>query len=128
TATATGLGLTGSAAGNYSLSPTTASDDAQIVTLMIAPSISADDKPYDGSTAATFTCSLPGVIAVDALNVSCSGSAVFADPNVGTWQVTASGLVLGGSAKGNYTLWPTTATASAKINQLSITAAIDAND
>src|SRR6185369_7222349 len=114
--------------GNYSLSATTASDDAEINPLTVAPSISAEGKTYDGTNAATFTCSLPGVLAADVSNVNCSGSATFADSNVGTWKVTATGLVLGGSAAGNYSLSPTTAEGSAKINALSITATIEAND
>src|SRR5262249_43673956 len=126
---ATGLGLTGSAAGNYDLSPPTASASAKIIALKITASIVADDKNYDGTNAAKITCSLNGVVAIDLGNVKCTGgSATFADFNIGVWEVFATGLGLTGSAAANYNLSPATATGSAKIIALTITASIVAKD
>ncbi|MBV5349830.1 hypothetical protein JZU71_01330, partial [bacterium] len=81
---------------------------------LVDPSIIANNKMYDGNSTASFTCALTGVIGVD--DVTCSGGAAsFADPNVGTSIVTATGLGLSGLDSGNYQLSSTSATDSADI-------------
>ena len=85
---------------------------------MAVPHITASDKVYDGTTAATIlTRTLTGVLAADEANVSLTGgTATFADPNVGNGKtVTATGLSLSGTAAGNYELSSTTATTTANI-------------
>jgi len=86
-----------------------------VQTASLTPSIAASNKTYDGTTAATFTCSLSGVVGTD--NVSCTGgSAVFASAAAGTGTtVTATGLQLTGAKAANYTLASTTATTTANI-------------
>src|SRR5205807_9061089 len=81
----------------------------------LTASITAPNKTYDGTTAATFTCSLSGVVGAD--DVSCTGGiAVFASAAVGTGTaVTATGLQLTGTKAANYTLASTTATTTANI-------------
>jgi YDG domain len=70
----------------------------------LTAAITAADKVYDGNTDATYTCALSGVVGTE--DVTCDGThpGVFADKNVGTWTVTASGLALAGTAKDNYVL------------------------
>lgn len=80
--------------------------------------MTAANKPYDGTFTAKTTCSLVGVLAADAANVTCSaGVASFATDSVGTGiTVTATGIVLSGSATGNYLLSFTSATTTANIS------------
>ncbi len=66
--------------------------------------VTAQDKVYDGTTAATLTGgTLSGVVGDDAVTV-LPGSGAFANANAGTWAVTASGYALGGAEAGNYLL------------------------
>ncbi|MBI4214054.1 MAG: hypothetical protein HY534_07080, partial [Chloroflexi bacterium] len=116
TVTATGITLSGAAATNYSLTSTTATASANITPASVTASVTAANKVYDGTTAATIvTCSLSGIIGSD--SVTCaSASATFADAEVGSDKtVTASGISLSGTAAGNYALASTTATTSANI-------------
>ena len=88
--------------------------------------MTASDKVYDGNNTATITsCTLSGVIAPDV--VTCSDSATFADKNVGTWTVTATGITLGGGSATNYTLSSTTTTTTAQITPKTLTASITGN-
>ncbi|HMH79084.1 MAG TPA: YDG domain-containing protein, partial [Candidatus Acidoferrum sp.] len=130
TVTATGITLTGTTAGNYTLGAnTTATTTAKINAKSVTAAITADDKDYDATTAATIHCTLSGVLAAEAANVTCSGTGSFADANAGPGKtVTSNNLTLGGTASGNYILSSTTATASATIRKKSVTAAITADD
>ncbi len=122
TVNVTGINVTGLDAGNYTFNAT-ASTTADITKRSIAPIVSAPDKVYDGTTAAPgTTCALTGVLADDAGNVVCSGTAAFADKNVGTSKtVTLSGITLAGTAAGNYALGAATATDPATISPKPIT-------
>jgi hypothetical protein len=110
--TVSGLTLTGSAAGNYTLSqPTGLSNNITALGVTISSGITANGKPYDGTTTATLSSNnvvLAGILAGDVSNVKLSTNgyvANFVSPNVGTGiGVTVSGLTLTGSAAGNYTL------------------------
>jgi len=83
----------------------------------LVASITAANKPPDGTTTATITsCTLTGVAPADAGNVTCIASGgTFASASVGTWQVTAN-VTLAGPAAGNYSLSSPTATTTANIN------------
>ena len=83
-------------------------------------SITADDKTYDGTTAATIASrSLSGVISGDEVSY-VGGTATFDNRNAGTGKtVTATGLGLAGGDAGNYTV-NTSATATAAIKRLGI--------
>ena len=96
----------------------------------VTPSITADDKDYDGTATATIHCALSGVLPADTGNVTCSGTGSFADANAGPGKtVTSNNIALGGSASGNYTLGAnTTATTTAKINPKLVTATITASN
>jgi filamentous hemagglutinin family protein len=125
TVAASGLGLAGLDAGNYTVN-TTASTTADITALAITGAITAANKTYDGTTAATITDrSLSGVIAGDTVDY-VGGTATFADKNAGSSKtVTATGLGLGGADANNYSV-NTTATTTADIAALTITGAITA--
>ena len=123
--TVSGTTLTGADAGNYTLSiPATALAD--IVAKSIGGTVSANDKTYDGTTAATGTVALTGVVAGDA--VTAGGTVLtFSDKNAGVDKtVTVSGTVLSGADAGNYVL-TLPATTIADIFAKAISATVAAN-
>src|SRR5207249_6764155 len=117
-----GSGVSATFATDSTYSGSAGSNSLTVNPKSIAPSITANSKVYDGTAADNFSCGLSGVLAADIGNVNCTGgSATFASATVGTWTVTATGLNLTGSAAGNYTLSPTSATGQADITALHIT-------
>ncbi|MBU3539525.1 YDG domain-containing protein [Polynucleobacter sp. UK-Gri1-W3] len=126
--TMTGVTLTGAAAGNYyvaGVGPQTLTANITPAPLTISSGLTANNKAYDGTTAATIssaTQTLAGVLASDVGNVAISSSGpytgAFSQSNVGTGlAVSASttpttiaggtynamtGVTLSGSARGNY--------------------------
>ena len=111
------LSQTAATSGRYGLTAPIVSTSANIVALNITASVTAANKPYDGTTTATVNnCTPNNVIAGD--TVTCSAaSGAFSSANAGTWTVTASGITLGGAQSMNYGLSSTTATTSATINK-----------
>jgi hypothetical protein len=105
----TGYSLSGSAAGNYTLtqpSGLTANITNKVITIT---GLSGVNKLYDGIATATLsgTAALSGVETADAGNVILDGTpvATFADATVGTGKsLNVTGYSLSGSAAGNYTL------------------------
>lgn len=89
--------------------------DMPVVTADITPKevtvsgITAEDKPYDGNTAATLkydAATINGKVDGDTLTVSATGT--FVDKNVGEDRtVSISNLTIGGEDAGNYVLAPT---------------------
>jgi hypothetical protein len=123
-------GVSASFAGNSSYGAGSGTASLTVSQATLTPTITASNKPYDGTTATTageVTGHLAGVLSGDTGNVSLTWTgAVFASANVGTGiTVTASGLGLSGGAAGNYTLGSTTSaqtTASITAAALTITA------
>ncbi|MFS2035879.1 YDG domain-containing protein [Polaromonas sp. CT11-55] len=121
--TVTGYTLGGADAGNYTVVQPTA------VTANITPAsltvtgVSANNKVYDATTAAT----LGGTAAVTALAGDVvtvgGGTGTFANKNVGNGKaVTATGYTLGGADAGNYTVvLPTGLTANITPASLTVT-------
>src|SRR6188768_3060429 len=113
------------AAGNYTLASTTATTTASITAVSLTATVTAANKPYDGTNAATSTCALAGVVGPDV--VTCAGTATFDTALVGTGKtVTVTGITLSGAAAGNYTLAATTATTTANITAVALTASVTA--
>ena len=111
TVTVSGLTLTGSASSNYSLTQPSLIANITAATVTITSGITANNKVYDGTTAATISSNnvvLSGVIAGDTANVKLSTNgytATFASATAGSGiGVTVSGLSLTGTASGNYAL------------------------
>ncbi|OWK41748.1 surface proteins containing Ig-like domains-like [Fimbriiglobus ruber] len=104
--TLTPSAASGSGLSNYTITYTTGS---LTVARKSAPitGVSADDKVYDGTTAATLDtddASVSGAVSGDAVAVA-GGSGTFATANVGTGiTVTATGFGLSGADAANYTL------------------------
>ena len=128
--TVSGLGLTGSAATNYSLTqPTGLTANITAATVLITSGVTANSKVYDGTTTTGISSNnvvFNGLVAADAANVKLSTNgytATFASANVGNGiMVTVGGLTLTGSAAGNYTLTQPTGL-TANITALSVTVA-----
>ena len=112
-----GVTLSGTDAGNYTLSSSSGSTTADITPKTLSVSaITALDKIYDGTTFATLSGgTLSGVIAGD--NVNLSGTTgTFDTKNVGTNKtVTIADDALSGSDAGNYAVSPAGGTATADI-------------
>jgi hypothetical protein len=124
----TGLTLAGTKSGNYALSSTSATAQADITAKGISGAFTADNKVYDGGTAASvLTRALPtGIIVGD--NVSLTGgTAAFDNKNVGNGRtVTLVGATLAGDDAGNYTL-TSVATTTANITPLGLAGSFAAN-
>ncbi|MBT8604201.1 filamentous hemagglutinin N-terminal domain-containing protein [Polynucleobacter paneuropaeus] len=141
--TMAGVALTGVAAGNYyvtGVGPQTLTANITPAPLTINTGLTAANKVYDGTTAATITAAtqtLSGVLTADAGNVAVGSSGpytgTFGQSNVGNGlTVTASttattiaggtynamtGVTLGGSAAGNYYVTGTTSPITANITR-----------
>ena len=134
---------TGTATGSYTIYYKVQGDsnhtdtEAKTVTATIAKKaitisgIAAQDKVYDGTTAATLVYDqvvYGGIVEGDALSIVATGT--FVDANVGTGKtVTLSGLMLGGTSIGNYQLAESgqQITATATITPRSIEGAVFGN-
>ncbi|MYM29220.1 filamentous hemagglutinin N-terminal domain-containing protein [Duganella sp. CY15W] len=119
------VSLSGGDAGNYTLS-VSSSGTATITPRALTANVTAADKVYDGSTAASIALS------VNALNgdaVQISGSGVFADKNAGSGKVVnVSGVQLTGADARNYTMNTGSLQAHASITPRSLTASVTASD
>ena len=134
--TVSGLTLSGTAAGNYTLTqPSGLSADITALGVTITSGLSANSKPYDGTTAATISSNnvaLSGVLGGDAANVRLNTNgytANFTSAAAGTGVgVTVSGLTLSGTAAGNYTLTqPSGLSANITALGVTITSGLSAN-
>jgi hypothetical protein len=120
TVTVSGIEAGGTDGANYLVSDATTSTTADITPRTLTVSATAQNKVYDGTTAATVTLSSSGVVAGDAVSFSDTG-ATFATKNAGTGEtVTVAGISDSGADAGNYTLANTSATTLANITPLSI--------
>ncbi|WP_158601891.1 YDG domain-containing protein [Pararobbsia silviterrae] len=113
-------GNSGALPSNYTF--TGGTDWVTITPLSISVSATAQNKTYDGTTAATATITPSGVLSGDTVNFSfAAGNANFATPNAGNGiQVTVSGITASGADAGDYTFNPT-ATTSADIYPYALT-------
>ena len=108
------LTLGGSAAGNYTLTGASGSVTVNPLALTFT-----GGKTYDATTSAT-AAQLTFTNNLDGANLTMSGSVTLASASVGSPAITNfSGLTLGGSAAGNYTL--TGASGSVTVNPLALT-------
>ncbi|MCT8100762.1 filamentous hemagglutinin N-terminal domain-containing protein [Acinetobacter sp. C_4_1] len=132
--TVSGYSLTGADAGNYTLiQPTGLTASISKAVINAITGITANNKTYDGTTAATLntgSAGFTGMVAGDNLTVATS-TGNFIDKNAGTGKtVNITGLSLGGSDAGNYVLASTTAMTTADISKATIAnvAGITANN
>jgi hypothetical protein len=124
TVTVSGLTISGTQAGDYTLTQPTTSANITPATLTVS-GVTGVNKVYNSTTAAslnTGSASLVGVFSGDTVTLVTSGATgTFASKNVGNGiTVAVSGLTLSGTQAGNYTL--TQPTTSAKITPATLTA------
>lgn len=125
TVTETGASLAGAAASDYVLSVGPGS--ANITPAALSATVSANNKVYDATTAATGQIgSLSGIFGADDVSVDSTAAAYnFAVKNVGVGiPVSNTGAVLRGTDAGNYRL--TVQNGSANINPVPLTVSIQA--
>ena len=116
--TVSGLTLAGPQAGNYVVGPATTQANITAATLTVT-GITAENKPYDGTTTATLNtgaAALVGVVPGDAVSLNTSlAVGTFVSPAIGTGKtVLISGLTVTGADAGNYNLVQPTATATSR--------------
>ena len=130
--TINGFALGGAQAGDYSLAAPTTTADITARGLTLTPdngNLTADNKPYDGNTAATFTTGANPFVGLQGgeVGVTLAGVGTFADANVGTAITVTPGVFgLAGADSGNYTLdeqpvGPYTANITGPVNLAAIT-------
>ncbi|MEN9319899.1 MAG: hypothetical protein RLZZ309_886, partial [Bacteroidota bacterium] len=126
--TVSGISITGTDAGNYTLTNVTAITNANITVKSLTVSATANNKVYDGNTTAvvgTLTSNKLGLDVIDIANTT----ATFANKNVGlAKEVTVSGISISGTDAGNYTLTNVTAITNADITVKSLTVSATANN
>ncbi|MHA4868774.1 YDG domain-containing protein [Duganella sp. PWIR1] len=120
-----GVGLSGADAGNYTLSVGSAGS-AAITPRALTASVTASDKVYDGTTAASIAFSSTA-LAGDLVQVS--GSGAFSDKNAGVGKsVMVSGVQLSGADAGNYTFSSAGLQANASIAPRTLSTSVTASD
>ena len=115
-----GLSLTGPMAPNYSLvQPTKLTAAIAPAPVTVVSGLFANDKAYDGTTAATIRATLPvltGLLPADVIQVSLATNgyvAAFASPGAGSnLPVLVTGLSLAGPGSENYAVAPLTLSAN----------------
>ncbi len=118
TVTYTGLALTGTDAGNYTINGTaTGTGTIQPKALTFTPS-SAVTKTNDGTTQVTGTGTTAGLVNGDDVTTIAMGT--FVDRNVGTDKGVSYNITLTGTDAGNYTI-NSTAAGTGTINKAALT-------
>ena len=102
------LSLDGVDAGNYTVNATAAAT-ANITAVALTGTITADNKPYDGTVVATAHGALAGIVGGDAVTVAVAHAA-FNDKTVGVGKAVTADSDAGGADAANYTVNPTAAT------------------
>lgn len=111
---ATAMQVTGSDAANYVVvQPTGIS--AAITPKGITATATAQNKQYDGTTAATTALASSGVVTGDSVTFADTSSTFDGKDVANGRTVTVSGITAGGGDAGNYTLGNTSATTTANI-------------
>jgi predicted permease len=120
TVNVSGIQITGTDSGNYTLTNTTASATANITARTLSVAATGVDKIYDHTTSASVSLS-DNRLSGDSLTVNY-GSANFASKAVGSGiSITVSNLTLSGSSSANYSLAATNISATANITARSLT-------
>ncbi|EMS30907.1 hemagglutination activity domain family [Mariniradius saccharolyticus AK6] len=103
------IATSGADAGNYSFNAT-AADLADITQAAVTVSITADDKVYDATTAATVAVSgISGILLSDVVTATASNGN-FDNKNVGTGKTVTADIATSGADAGNYSFNATSST------------------
>ncbi len=119
TLTPLGSVIDGSGGNNYSVA-FVSNTNGTITARTLTVTATGLNKPYDGTTAAGATL-LDNRVPGDVFSDTCTGAS-FADKNVGTGKVvTVNGITMSGTDAGNYSLFSSTANATANITARTLT-------
>jgi hypothetical protein len=126
TVTVAGLTISGTDAGNYSLTQPTTTANITSKSLTVS-GVTASNKTYDATTNATLNvagAALVGVVAGDTVNLSTAGATgAFADKNVAAGKtVTVTGMTISGADAANYSLTQPAPTATISAKGLTVSA------
>jgi hypothetical protein len=126
----TGVSLSGTDAGNYSVS-STGSASANVTAKSVGLALNGTaSRVYDGTTTFNLvglTASATGTIDGDVVSVGVGDVTGVTDKNVGTNKtVTFSGFTLGGADAGNYSLTSGSAASNASITKANLTVTANA--
>ncbi|MDD5450027.1 MAG: YDG domain-containing protein, partial [Candidatus Omnitrophica bacterium] len=106
------------AGANYSVTYATVGTGTITAKALTVTGITADNKYYDGTTAATLNTTnafVNGTISGDTVElIKTNATGAFNNANEGTWTVTISGLTLQGVSATNYSITQPTTTAGIK--------------
>ncbi|MCL6693469.1 YDG domain-containing protein [Pseudomonas sp. R3.Fl] len=128
--TGSGIGLSGTEAGNYSFDTAAQIGTADITRKMLTATANVADKVYDGNTDAQLSdIALVGVVAGDEGKVAGNGSGSFVDRNAGSDKsVSGSNVALSGDEASNYSFDTGARIGTADITRKVLTATADVAD
>ncbi|XEG69687.1 YDG domain-containing protein [Pseudomonas sp. abacavir_1] len=128
--TGSGIGLSGTEAGNYSFDTAAQIGTADITRKMLTATANVADKVYDGNTDAQLSdIALVGVVAGDEGKVAGNGSGSFVDRNAGNDKsVSGSNVALSGDEASNYSFDTGARIGTADITRKVLTATADVAD
>ena len=104
-----------------------ASEKITINKKSLTPTVTANNKNYDGTTTATCSSSvtLSGIVEGDTVTATANTTGAFASASVGNNKsVTCSGITLSGTSAGNYSAVTSATTTTANINKKPVTPTI----
>ena len=119
--------LTGSAAGNYTITQPTLTANITPKALTVTGA-TAVNKVYDAATTATISGGiLNGIVGSEVVALATATSGTFASSAVGTGKTVTSAMTLTGADAGNYTVTQPTLIANITGKALTVTGAMAAN-
>jgi len=121
TVTFGGHSLTGTGNGNYAITPPTQA--ATITQKSLTPTVTRNNKIYNGTLNATTIASrsVSGIVGSDDVTLANGTVAAFSSKNVGSYTINVTSLSLSGTMTANYTLSSTSTSASANITARALT-------
>jgi hypothetical protein len=115
------MSITGVGTGNYLFSPPTLTANITAKTLTV--NAVADNKQYDGTTAATISgATLVGVVNPDDVTLTGASSGTFDSKNIGDAKPVTTNMEITGADIGNYRLTQPTLTANITAKELTVNA------
>ena len=120
----TGVALTGTGAGNYSIADTAQGKGTITKRALTLGTVTAQTKIYDGTTAADagkFSAALTNAIAGDSVAATATGAAYNSKNVAAASTIGYTGVALSGADAGNYSLAATTAQGAGTITARELT-------
>lgn len=117
--------LSGTDAGNYSITNATVSGTASITAKTVNATATASNKVYDGTTTANASANSLDLISGDNISINAT-NANFNNKNVGLGKSVSADLSLAGTDAGNYVLAQSAVTTAADITAKTVSAVASA--